>query len=307
RIFCRSLIITETQVRLLHYDRSGAFITEFINFHRDPHTFVRLVLGLSSLDEEKAGLDTSVKWTVDGSGRKCAGTISAVDDITKAETTYNLIMEEPPVIRNAISGTGVTCWNARCPDGKRFIIKDYWRAGGRTPENEFLKRVKNVKGIVTSVESFEAKRAKTKDFRPANFASKNFHNRILSRMALSVPGQSLLHFASQQQAIRAIRDAIQGHCNLLIAHILHRDITVHSILLINEREKDCPSGILTDLATAIPAEGEKDRLSPDGRTGSKMFQSYAIMRCSWSEPKLGLIAQDYLDDLESMFWVLCYL
>ncbi|KAF6760728.1 hypothetical protein DFP72DRAFT_1091935 [Ephemerocybe angulata] len=307
RKFCRSLIITETHVRLLHYDRSGAFTTDFVNYHDEPYTFVRLVLGLSSLDEENIGLDTSIQWTVDANGRKVAGTITAIDDQTKATTVYDLIMEEPPLIRHAIIGTGMICWHALDKDKQRFIIKDYWRATGRTPESEFLKRVTKVKGTLAKVDSFAAKRAKTKDYRPKNFESKDFFNRTLSRMALAVPGRSLVHFTSQKQAIRAIRDAIQAHCNLLIGHILHRDVTVDSILLNDNPKPDELSSVLIDLSMAMPAEGERIKLSPEGRTGNKIFRSYAVLRSGMAEQILSPVAHDYLDDLEAFFYVLCYL
>ncbi|KAF6760813.1 hypothetical protein DFP72DRAFT_843094 [Ephemerocybe angulata] len=60
RKFACSAIMTETQVRAVHFDHSGAYMTEFVDIHKDPYTFVRLVLGLSSHNEEDVGPAASV-------------------------------------------------------------------------------------------------------------------------------------------------------------------------------------------------------------------------------------------------------
>ncbi|KAF6747111.1 hypothetical protein DFP72DRAFT_1150189 [Ephemerocybe angulata] len=72
RVFSRSLLFTETRVRLVHCDRSGGYKTAWLNVHDHPRTFIRLILGLSSPRESALGLDTSVQWTIKN-GAKVAG------------------------------------------------------------------------------------------------------------------------------------------------------------------------------------------------------------------------------------------
>ncbi|KAF6760799.1 hypothetical protein DFP72DRAFT_795207, partial [Ephemerocybe angulata] len=302
--FCRSFIITETRWRLLHFDHSGAYLTGFLKLNEDPYTFVRAVLALSSLDEEEVGLDSSIQWTTDNNGRKNGGTITTVD-LENKEVVYRLIMTEPPVIQHAISGTGTVCWYAleMGDSPKRVLIKDTWRADGRTLEYDFLTRFKDVKGIATKVLGHEDTRAVTRSYRPKGFKAAYFFNRSLSRIVLRSPGPSLLYFTSQEQAIVAIRDAIKAHRNLLLACMLHRDITVNNIILVEDGGKDGPSALLSDLAMAMPAEGEREKISPEGRTGNKLFLSYAMHRNGGGEKDPAPVVQDYLDDLEAFFYV----
>ncbi|KAF6760807.1 hypothetical protein DFP72DRAFT_1092094 [Ephemerocybe angulata] len=312
RRHCRSLIITETLVRLLHYDRSGAFVTWFINFHDDPYTFVRLILGLSSYNEETLGLDTSVQWIISSTtGRKISGTITVRDSRTGNPLPFELNMLEPPTMHHAIRGTGTTYWNAfELPGGRgRLIIKDSWREDGRVGEKVFLRKARKakVKGVVEMVE-FQDNIANTRSYRPRDLSildAPDFFNRKLSRLVVRSPGPSLAYFKSQAQAIRALRDAVKVHSNLLIAGILHRNISLDNILLVEEGNsaEDDVSGVLFDLSMAVLATGEKTKLSPESRTvASRIFVSCAMLDCR--AKSLARIAQDYLDDLESFQYVL---
>ncbi|KAF6760867.1 hypothetical protein DFP72DRAFT_1092218 [Ephemerocybe angulata] len=145
RLFCRSLLLTETQVRLLHCDRSGAYKTTAVNIHDDPCIFVRLVLGLSSPHETVLGLDSTVQWTVKD-GMKVAGTITTVNDSGK-RIKYQLRMDEPHAVRRTVRSRGTVCWNAMDKNGKRILLKDAWRLDDQVPEYTFLERAKGVAGV----------------------------------------------------------------------------------------------------------------------------------------------------------------
>ncbi|KAF6760873.1 hypothetical protein DFP72DRAFT_843148 [Ephemerocybe angulata] len=137
RLFCRSLLLTETQVRLLHCDRSGAYKTTAVNIHDNPCTFVRLVLGLSSPHETVLGLDSTVQWTIKD-GMKVAGTITTVNDSGK-RIKYQLRMDEPHAVRRTVRSRGTVCWNAM----------DAWRLDEQVPEYTFLERAKGVAQMLT--------------------------------------------------------------------------------------------------------------------------------------------------------------
>ncbi|KAF6748581.1 hypothetical protein DFP72DRAFT_1145823 [Ephemerocybe angulata] len=127
RNFIRSLIITQSSARLVHCDHTGTYLTPPINIHDRPHTFIRLILGLSSANESILGFDVSIQWTIHPvSGKKGVGTIEALDE-ENIMTSYTLAANEPPFIQ-AILGRGTTCWCATHPvNGERVVIKDSWR------------------------------------------------------------------------------------------------------------------------------------------------------------------------------------
>ncbi|KAF6760881.1 hypothetical protein DFP72DRAFT_1165974 [Ephemerocybe angulata] len=286
RLFCRSLLITETRVLLLHYDHSGAYRTGFVNIHDDPHTFIRLVLGLSSAEEEVLGLDTSVQWVIDNA--------------------YALQSMEPIFSRDVVRGRGTVCWAAKDATGSPVIIKDLWRADMKGPEHEFLERAKGLQGVVQMV-SFEDDRAQTKDFRPETYRSDDFYNRTLSRITMKRYGPSLAHSTSQWRAISALRDAIEGHLNLVKSNVLHRDVSTENVLLGEEGAPAGQRGILIDLDMAAPVKGERALFSVEGRVGTRLYQSFAVLKTGEDSDSLAHIDHDYLDDLESFFYVLCHL
>ncbi|KAF5341005.1 hypothetical protein D9611_006098 [Ephemerocybe angulata] len=304
RLFCRSLLITETRVLLLHYDHSGAYRTEFVNIHEDPKTFIRLVLGVSSAEEDVLGLDTSVQWLVKD-GYKVGGTISTLDASGNL-VAYALEDVEPIFFRPAVRGRGTACWYAKDATGSPVIIKDLWRADMKGAEHEFLERAKGLQGVVQMV-SFEDERAQTKDFRPETYRSDDFYNRTLSRITMKRYGPSIAYSTSQWRLIASLRDAIQGHFNLIKANVLHRDVTTENILLGEEGAPVGQRGILIDLDMAAPVKGKRAPFSVEGRVGTWLYLSFAVLANGKANRGLACVDHDYLDDLESFFYVLCHL
>ncbi|KAF6760877.1 hypothetical protein DFP72DRAFT_778234, partial [Ephemerocybe angulata] len=308
RLFCRSLIITEKHVRLLHYDRSGAYKTGYIDIHEDPYTFVRLILGLTSTDEAILGLDTNIQWVIED-GVKVSGTITIIETKNLEKVTFDLIMEEPPTIREVIRGRGTICWHAKDKDGNRVVIKDSWRADGRTNEYLALAQAKGRDGVAQA-RCYQDYIAETRQFRPKHFRHEDFFNRTLSRIAMDCYGRSLVHFKSRYQAIAALRDVVAGHRNLLLARVLHRDISPDNILLGKDNARVGMRGILIDLDMSVRAEGEREDVSPEGRSGTPEFQSVNVLEGYANADADGSLEfyvpwpQDYLDDLEAILWVL---
>ncbi|KAF6750617.1 hypothetical protein DFP72DRAFT_775513, partial [Ephemerocybe angulata] len=308
RQFVRALIITETKFRLLHFDRSGAYVTRYLKIKEYPIVFVRLVLALSSHNERLVGLDTSIQWTVGADGRKNAGTIRVRNSkLPNGASTYNLIMDEPPLIYNSIRGPGTIRWNATDANGNRVYVKDLWRAFGRSPEYKLLQEASDekVQGVLTDILAFEDKIAQTMDYRPKDVVSSDFFNRIFSRLVMNAAGPSLSAFTSQLEAITALRDAIIGHRNLLTAGILHREITMDNILITKDKDGR-PTGKICDLAGAIPSY-EKAEVSGEPREGERLYLSASVLRTSIEERELAAVVHDYLDDLEAFNYVLSVL
>ena len=221
RHFARSLAISEKECRLAHYDRSGAYVTPLYNIHKEKELFVRLILGLASPNEEVLGLDTSVQWVIDETtGRKVSGTVDVDewDEGRKSSTkvTYDLDMEERPLLRPTIRGRGTVGWHATHPGTKEAVlIKDAWRSGKRTSEVEHLRMALGIPGIVEML-AYQDYCAETRNYRPTSFEAEDFENRIKLRVVLKKYGTSLWHFKTRLDLLRALRDAIVGTSSKLL-------------------------------------------------------------------------------------------
>ncbi|KAF6760833.1 hypothetical protein DFP72DRAFT_777070, partial [Ephemerocybe angulata] len=300
RLYARSLIFTETLYRMLHYDRGGAIVTKYLDLHLHPETFVRLVCGLSSYDEKEVGLDTNIQWEIEY-GRKTNGTISTVN-ANGEKVVYDIDMENPTFLRHAIRGQGTMYWHAKGPvPDTPVLIKDSWQADGRIREKVLLGRAKGIPGVIEML-GHEDNVAKTTNFRPANFASDGFVNSTLARVILRRSGPTLEKFDSEIEAIAVVRDTIQGHCNMLTGGILHRNVTIDNIMIV--RGRGTLRSVIFDLDMALLAHpSERPPRCPAGRMGSRLFMPVSVIR-DYEEQGMVQLAQDYLDDLEVLFYVL---
>ncbi|KAF6760722.1 hypothetical protein DFP72DRAFT_881339 [Ephemerocybe angulata] len=290
RHFVRSMVITEDHVRIVHYDRGGFYFSPLLNIHQDPtHSF---------------DLSSGLAWSVDPkTGKKASGTIEGLDAEGLA-TVYRINMDHSPFVRTQIKGRGTTCWHATDPkSGRDVFIKDAWRAISKISEYSYLQAAQGVEGVAQMV-SFQDDCATTKDYRPGAMDSVSFEHKTKSRLVVVRYGKSIEHFTSRYQAIAALRDAIVAHRILLSKSILHRDIAMQNILLGAENASPGSRGILIDLDMATWTFKDVTEQRAEAGVGVRRFQSASVL---WS-----LIAelppiQDYLDDLESFFYVLCHL
>ncbi|RXW16169.1 hypothetical protein EST38_g9687 [Candolleomyces aberdarensis] len=312
RMFVRCLIITQRRARLFHFDRSGVQYSPLFDYHARPQLFIQLVLGLCSTDESVIGLDKSFQWITGPQGVKLGGILETVHN-DKTVIKYDLDMEEEIFSRTSIRGRGTVCWPVKdFKTGERFLVKDYWMSEGRTPEYELLEKVRYTPGLCHMI-SHEEGRAETKDFRgdPCAFTRGKFHSRKSIRITIKFYGTSIDNFKSPEDMLSALRDAIQAHQVLYSMGILHRDITFNNILIGNKgfESEDGERGVIIDLDMAIENIRPILDICKDFRTGTIMFQSITVSKF-FDSKDLGeeiLPAQDYLDDLESFFWILVFL
>jgi hypothetical protein len=213
RRFVRTLIVNEIFFRLFHFDRSGVQYTQEIDIHKreNAEVFVRLVLGLCSLQESDIGLDDSLKWKV-VKGKKVSGTLKTRDE-NNVEIIYRLDDVEPTALFYEIRGRGVTSWRVVDPaSGEILLVRDMWRSERRLPEDFYLERARGKAGLVQMI-SFEFNRGETAQLRKSGdspHSSFRWYNRIATRIVLDSHGRSIKHFKSPKELLCALRDAIAG-------------------------------------------------------------------------------------------------
>ncbi|KAF8971794.1 hypothetical protein BDZ97DRAFT_1785176, partial [Flammula alnicola] len=291
RLLVYSLIVTEKHVRLYIFDRSGVSHSTKIDIHQNASDFVRIVLGVASSDDGVIGLDTRIYR------RQESLFLDTVDAEMKPVT---LSLEEKPIFsRRAIRGRGTCCWKAKDNEGKVVIVKDAWRSRDRTPEWKLLLKVKGLAGVGQMIAYDDDEKLHVSTLRGIDITKipkepqSSFHDRTFYRLILEYYGKSIVGFETREDVLFAIRDAIAGHQNLWNEHILHRDVSINNILIGQPGSTAGYRGILIDLDMAILIDCKESLKEADFRTGTRAFQKTAIYH-------------DYLDDLESFFYVLCW-
>ncbi|KAF6760761.1 hypothetical protein DFP72DRAFT_843048 [Ephemerocybe angulata] len=165
----------------------------------------------------------------------------------------------------------------------------HWRSADRSPETEFLLAAQGIQGIIQMI-SYQDVCATTLDFHPA--LPEDPEIRVKLRIVMEKHGASVWNFTSRYQAIAAIRDAISAHKELLMRGVIHRDISAQNILL---GRADAPDG-LRGILTHRPRYGY----------GTRTYQSVSILMSADPENH-PIPPHDYLDDLESFFYVTTHL
>ncbi|KAF6755167.1 hypothetical protein DFP72DRAFT_1067892 [Ephemerocybe angulata] len=307
RLFLYTLAVTEERVRLIQFDRAGALYSPLFNYHDDPDTFIRIVVGLSSMDEAELGLDTSVQFQVIGD-MKALGTIRVLDPKTNEFTNYKMRSVDPFLRREELFGRGTRMWDVEDADGTRLYVKDAWIDPNLTPEYIILLKAKGVKGVQQIVD-YEDRLGhpygEIRYFRPRcdpdyfPFVNKCFQRLVTVRYGVGITTRN----KTEAEVLSALYEAIKAHERLLDRGILHCDISLGNILFGGPSAPDGLAGILIDLDLAIKAEYDKHPI--DGRTTGTRHSHSNLQLKGRGRPCKP--AHDYLDDLESFFWVLIHL
>jgi hypothetical protein len=191
------------------------YFSPLIDINKEKETFIRLILGVSSPDEKILGLDTSVQWVIDDvTGRKVSGTVK-VDEKdpekgTSTVVTYDLDMEEPPLIRPSIRGRGTVGWHVtHAVTHEPMFIRDAWRIDTRTSEVEHLGAALGHPGVVEML-SYQDFCTQTNKYRPPMWTPLGFHNRIKLRVVMKKYGISIWYFKSRLELLRSFLDAFVG-------------------------------------------------------------------------------------------------
>ncbi|KAJ3548038.1 hypothetical protein NMY22_g1427 [Coprinellus aureogranulatus] len=153
---------------------------------------------------------------------------------------------------------------------------------------------------------YEAARGETKDFRCPTTDGQYF-NRASTRIVMKAYGKPINFFTSTLQVLSAIRDAIAGHQRIVggDVRIIHRDISHNNILLCEPGTSEGQRGVLIDFDLAFRAVGETGKVVGDYEIGTRVFQSLSVLEGFYLGSRAA--EHDYLADLESFFYVLCYI
>ena len=203
RRFVRTCCIDQEGTAWYHFDRSGLYENFAGFYNEDPHKFIRLILGLGSLDEEILGLDTSIRWKLDDRGRKATGTVTVVDDETKTLKEYEMARVEPTFRKSSIYGAGTVVWVVKDSEsGEQVLIKDYWRGDGEewVSECKNLKGARGLEGVVQMI-LCEEDRCQTKDFAGFWVYDPQWTNFVHSRIVMEKYGDHLFNFSSEKQLL----------------------------------------------------------------------------------------------------------
>nr|GAT48504.1 predicted protein [Mycena chlorophos] len=314
RNFVRIPLVGPNTLRVAHFDRGGPHVSPAFDYHtkKGAILFFKLVWLLSSIQEDDLGYDTSIFWK--------DGERHVTVQVDKNTTRTLQIMDSrtrPLFFRRTIVSRGTKCWGVKdVASGAEFYLKDYWMADKRTAETVFLEKLRGVFGVAelhyfqTDIATVYEQRLRTADEDLPRTYSNNgirqsVNNRSLMRLVLKRYAGALSDAPTALHFLRAIRDIVIGHRLAFVDRdILHRDISFNNILITQEcldgsDDGSRPYAVLIDFDMAFSALIGRD--AAEGKTGTRAFQSIKILL-----DQDGYTLHDIMDDLESIFYVLCY-
>ncbi|TFK69393.1 hypothetical protein BDN72DRAFT_840360 [Pluteus cervinus] len=293
-----SAILTEKHITLYQFNRAIAVRSSRIDYHEFPELFVKLLLGLLAADDAELELafDTSIFWAdchIRGRIRK----IRVEFDGLLRE--LDLVSFQPRWNCDTIIGRSTTCWEIEI-DGQQIVAKDVWCSKVREKESEFLERVEDLPGLCQMFSYKENGAVFENKWLSGVPLQNDRRNRVLCRLLMKKYGESLEHFSSLIGLLEAFYDAICAHRGLWWLGILHRDVSLNNILFGTNPNDVGNRGILIDLDLAIFLSRITSGAGHDFLTGTRVFLSFKILMNSE-------YPHDFLDDLESFFYVLLWI
>ncbi|PPR00105.1 hypothetical protein CVT24_008963 [Panaeolus cyanescens] len=309
RSFMYNVLITERRVRLFLFDRVGAQLSNWIDYHQSPESLIRIICLISSSNLESLGIDTTVTFH----HKKIHFSLD------HANNPITVSANPIPWIRpNGLRGRATTCWWVTGSDGKSYLLKQQFVREGRTREDEIFDRIQQLENVDLSVLGM-CSHAQTygtvSEARGMCVVPQTFHDRRLYRILLQEHGEPIhkIEGKSSLDVIVALRDAITAHKILWDADILHRDISINNMLYRKASAAyETLRGVLIDFDLSVFIGRDTSNALADFRTGTRAFQSICILE-SYSRQqgegaeKRPTLLHEHMDDLESFFWVLVWI
>ncbi|KAF8648185.1 hypothetical protein AX16_006324 [Volvariella volvacea WC 439] len=290
RRFVCTMILEQGNLQLYQFDRSGCLFSNPLDIHKDPETFVRWLLAAASPDVTALGFDATVKW------RDKKRVIQTLDE-QYMPIELDLSPCQPIDQFTGLVGHGTVHWTAH-KLFKSYFIKEKWRLVGAEREEEFLEKARGLDGVaqLVSHETGEVTASLWYNLTPSFF-----ENRQFIRLTVTGPsGRSIEHFNSRIHLLSAFRDAVAGHRNLRRSRILHRNINIANIQLGCDGNGPGNRGVLIGLDKAKWLTRKKVNYPPPRIDENGPFTSLKILDAGYNH-------HDYLDDLQSFFYVLTWI
>ncbi|TRM70376.1 hypothetical protein BD626DRAFT_580464 [Schizophyllum amplum] len=276
-------------------------------------TFIRVV------DDEEARSQPALKFVQNQVQVDDDDGLGVIDDsrLFVEEKLKLRVHNKPMHFRRGLRGRGGVYWASEDSKLGKVIVKQSYRPSGRVPEWKFLRKAVGVPGVGQMV-AYDTRVWKVSDSRwPGGTGKERFYDREWSCAVIQQYGSSIDNFRSHTQLLVAFRDAIAGHRALWDMYILHRDVSIPNILLGVVTAPDGWKGVIIDLDMAIFMLRKSSNVGVDFRTGTRAFQSVQVLASYQYEipdaqaetvpADSQRLMHDYLDDLESFYWCLCWI
>ncbi|KAH9448198.1 hypothetical protein Pst134EB_022184 [Puccinia striiformis f. sp. tritici] len=324
RSYVIGLTFCGSSMRLWQFDRSGAIGSESLDIKKDEDNFSKflaIILFLLTSNKQVLGFDPSF---IDIPGQASTDTgESQMIQIGTEPNRQELIIDRLLFRAQSICGRGTTCWQAHLSGDEltKFVVKDSWQPDHREVEGDMLREVteKNIRHMaryhhheqvkvaeqIVDVESYvragiaftNGEKFRTTDQSVNSTHSYDFTNRFHRRLILKDVGESIRTVDSPVRLLEALEGCIKGHQELLGLGYLHRDISLANLMINTQNDPERKSFLIDlDVAIRYPSPNDQARAT---RTGTKVFMSINLLA--------GKDAHNFVDDLESFFWVLIWI
>ncbi|KAL1742499.1 hypothetical protein HDZ31DRAFT_65919 [Schizophyllum fasciatum] len=345
RDFVYGFIMTEKRFRVYRFDRSGMMSTVAVDYHKQAASFVHLLRLISSTHDASIGFNTTLYFgPISGKRTRFLRSTFAVNkEMIRSRTraplpevvpvaidskhgldpitvdnpaTYVLkeitfrVHNQPLYARRGLRGRGGVYWASSHPEFGEVLIKQSYTPVTRVPEYEYLKKAVNLEGVGQML-AYDTRSWTVSGSRWPG-GTQGVADRTYGCVVLRRYGKSIDHFGSRLELLVAFRDSVKGLRNLWRIWILHRDVSIHNILLGVPGAQDGWKGVLIDLDMAISMLRERSDLGVDFRTGTRAFQSIQVLKSyenvnDSARTNSQRLMHDYMDDLESFYWCMCWI
>ena len=339
RRFILGVSLVNSVMSLAVFNRGCLLTSDTFNVHEQPERLVRVVAGFMFASREYLGFSKDMFLTsIDG---KCS------NEITINSNTYTI--ERVLHIENGLRGRATVCLKVT-RDGRTYVVKTAWiDVSDARREDDILYDIRGVKNVIQLVDhetvmvdnevdttNLDYKKIKRKHLTHEQRDLLKYLKVLKQvRVVLSPFGRPLRSFKSIREAFRVFIDITEGahrlcfqqrttltHLRLTAIEnisnecILHRDISLHNIMISDEEGEDQEGrGILIDFdcaargncAPVVVVSSPHEHLvvisnlnpSSPPRQGTRPFTAIDVLR--------GTSIHRYYHDLESLFYVMIYL
>ncbi|KAL7275705.1 hypothetical protein RUND412_001347 [Rhizina undulata] len=177
------------------------------------------------------------------------------------------------VFGNACKGSGLEpAVQEHCRTESTGSESEDWGDSNKSRAHSKRKVSSSASGAAAAKRKSKVKRALSSK-KEKSIDAKDANDRIHTRLVLSTVGRSIWNFHSAHELLEALRDAIKGHELLYEKDILHRDISINNIIILNKQETDEPKGFLIDLDYFKDLSAIGSQKTADHRTGTPAFMA----------------------------------